>query len=164
MIATTGQSNPIVGFAKAFRKGPAEILVADTKRLYRLEPALGTTTELTSGNTFTGADFQYFQFTSWQNRTYMSNFSDALYVYDGSADTVALVDTGAVTVTRAQHIFVWKNRLHLINVVINGNDWQPQRHMWSDVLGGSDPTKINFSIANFVVGEFQGTTKVKAIN
>ena len=158
--ATTGQSNPIVGFAKAYRKGPAEILVADTKRLYRLEPVLGTTTELTSGDTFTGADFQYFQFTSWLNKTYMSNFSDALYVYDGDADTVALVDTGDTTVTRAQHIFIWKNRLHLINVVIDGNDWKPQRHMWSDVLGGSDPTKVNFSTDNWVDGEFQGEDDV----
>lgn len=158
LVATTGNSNPIVGIGKSFIYGPNSLLVADTKRLYKFEPVQETLTELTSGDTFTGSDWNYFQMASWQKKTYLSNWIDPLYVTED--ESVSLVDTGDVTVTRAQHIFVWKNRLHLINVVINGNEWYPQRHMWSDVLGGSDPTQINFTSSNYIDGEFQGSDDV----
>ena len=160
VAATTGQSNAIVGIGKTYHQGPCKLIVADTKRLYRFEPHAGTTTELTDGDTFTGADYQYFQFASWLGKTYMTNWSDPLYVLDSSDDSVALLDTGDTTITRAQHIFIWKNRLFLINTVEDGNDWYPQRIRWSDVLGGSTAGVVNFTSTNFVDGEFQGEDDV----
>lgn len=159
--ATTGQSNPIVGMGKSYNQGSCQLLVADTKRLYAFEPVQSTLTELTSGDTFTGADWQYFQFASWQNRTYMTNFSDGLYVYYDTT-TVSEVDTG-IDIDRAQHLFVWKNRMFLINTVENGA-WYPTRMRWSDVLQAQvTPATVNFPAANYIDGEFQGTDDVPMI-
>ena len=157
--ATTGNGNPIVGISKCYNQGPADLLVADTRRLYRFEPVQSTLTELTSGDTFTGTDWQYFQFVSWQNRTYMTNFSDKLYVYYDT-DTVSEVSTG-IDIERAQHMFIWKNRMFIMNIVENSTEWYPSRLRWSDVLQAQvTPATVNFPEDNYIDGEFQSRDDV----
>ena len=145
---TTGQSNPIVGWFKSAYNQQHSILVADTKRLYRMYPTNETLVELTSGDTFTGNDYQYFRFANYINQTVITNWKNPLYVFNDQTDSVGEVDTG-INIDRAKYIFAWKNRLHLIGTV-ETNVPHLNRHRWSDV------NSLNFTATNFTDGSDAG--------
>jgi len=130
----SGNGNPIIGFHKATRRdGQHSIIVADTKRLYEFDPYNKTLTELTSGDTFTGLTHNYMQFVNWQEKTYMTNFVDPPYVLNLHAGTIAAVDTGDISFDGVKKLLVYKNRIHYLGPIVNG-EYYPDRDWFSAVL------------------------------
>lgn len=138
-VATTGQSDPIVGIHGYWRRGKPRYLVADTDRLWSYAAYGQTLTDLTGGSdTFTGGSQDFFWFQDWNDICYMCNGVDSIYTYDEYEGTLAALDTsngnadGYIEIQSCNMIFLYKARLCFFNCVVGGRLYT-NRVYYSDV-------------------------------
>jgi hypothetical protein len=138
LLASTGASLPIMGIFEARYKGIPYNLVLDTKRLYVYDITADTLTDLSTANTYTGADYDYFKFCPYYDKTYFVNGINGIDSIDFSTGSGVITDldtaagVGTVTIATCRGMFMLKDRLHFVAPTI-GSTFYPDRTYYTDV-------------------------------
>ncbi len=138
LLATTGAGLAIMGIFEARYQGVPHVLVADTKRLYEYNIIADTLTDLSLANTYTGADYDYFKFCNYYEKTYLVNGINGVdeITYASGTAVIADLDTaagaGTVAIATCRGMFVFKDRLHFVAPTI-GSTFYPDRIYYTDV-------------------------------
>ncbi len=135
LLAATGTGLPIMGIFEARYQGVPRILVPDTKRMYSYALTAAVLTDLSTVDTYTGTDADYFQFCTFNGKTYFVNGvqADGVRSWNDATDSLAVETTaGAVTIQTCRHLYVLKDRLHFVSPTIGGV-FYPDYTYYSDV-------------------------------
>ena len=131
LIVDTTAGNPIVGiFNYITSSGSRELLIADTKRLYKYNQ--NKLTCLDNTNYWTGTNKNFISYANYNSVCYMANNKDQCRKYDGTAVSTYKIDIaggGENNVSFCRFIVVNKERVILFSVSESGTLY-PQRARW----------------------------------
>lgn len=130
-------ADPIVGLHEFQEQdGSISMLVATTTRLSEFTGAINNATPISTSNSFSGSAGDYFQFSDYGGKAYMSNFVDRPFVWDGSTLSQMTIDIDGDTsndVSKARIIIPYKQRMLLLNTTESSVNY-PQRVRWTAQL------------------------------
>jgi hypothetical protein len=126
-------ADPITGLFE-FKKfdGTSTMMITTTKRLGEFTGSKGNVEAASTSDQFTGTGTDYFQFSSYGDKAYFTNFVDAVFQWTGSGAPAAHTFS-SLTINKARIILPYKQRLIILNTKESGTEF-PQRVRWTAVL------------------------------
>lgn len=140
-FADTGAGRPITALLHHVKEdGSRQMLVADTRRLFRYAPASGELSSVDGEDAWTGSGRNLLSWVNWKGRVFMANGKDRLRAYNGAAAdwvTVDLSGEGLNGLSSCGFTAVNKERLILFRTTENGVR-HPARARWCAVGNPDD--------------------------
>jgi len=140
----TYPGNPVMGIWRLYKNDSTnQLLAMDMERLNRYN-ATGKRFEDVSGDTWTGADYNFFWCANWNDKLYITNGVDHVKEWNGTALSDTTMDIGGGdSVSTTLLMFAYKQRLVLLRVTETTDGFKPQRARWGRV-GGTDYTNDEY--------------------
>lgn len=146
--------NPVMGIMRRIEEstGVQSLLVASTVNLYLYNPGTNAFGAVGMPPTFTGNITNFFNWTNWQPTSgatsllWMVNNKDPVTTFDGTNanQPTITIDSAPQTITTAQDVVVYKQRLLLIRPTLSTDGIQNQSIYWSGV---QNPTAWRVDVA-----------------
>jgi len=150
-LVNESNSNAIVGVGEVYQDETDNIfIVMNQKRIAKYDSTLSNLIAVSTSDIFTGTSTDLFHVEPAFSKTWITNFKDNVYSYDGTTQTQEVFDIdgdGGASPTFGSHndldrckfIFQYNRRLCLLYTVESGTKY-PQRIRWSRIDFGAGTT------------------------